>query len=250
MLVAVVRSPPVTSPKFTPLVDPLCSGPSSASSWRTFSTTRPRCMPVQDRLKPLFDAFCEFLDENDVTGYTHRGAAYHDFVERSDPETVRVLLDLSVTSKKNNHAHSQQAHAANLRNLSDLIYRFRDQFQMTYPEFWALANRPPKNDPARLNTAPASTDHLVAEQFGNFLATYNWSRPTSKSKLRNDFATSLPPGPVVSWMKRRDGPRTWCLSSQGVEGLSLTPASTNRNSRLVLEVLRRTVRKIPVGHIP
>lgn len=63
-------------------------------------------MPVQDRLKPLFDAFCEFLDENDVTGYTHRGAAYHDFVERADPETVRVILSSTLLSLASQLCHS------------------------------------------------------------------------------------------------------------------------------------------------
>ncbi|BEI96672.1 hypothetical protein CcaverHIS631_0202610 [Cutaneotrichosporon cavernicola] len=147
---------------------------------RAFSSTCARGKGIEPRQLPVLNAFCDYLEGRDLSGFSHRTAVFRDFMDTAPPD----IKDLSVY----------------VRAPSDLFYLYRSQLSTRFPDFWNMRKTPltrlqPKRKGMRSGHLPIDMEILHA--YLTFLRNFNWDRPVNRAVLRQEFTQSIAPGSMV-----------------------------------------------------
>ncbi|BEJ11798.1 hypothetical protein CspHIS471_0202580 [Cutaneotrichosporon sp. HIS471] len=146
-------------------------------STRAFSSTPARGKGIEPRQLPVLNAFCDYLEGRDLSGFSHRTAVFRDFMETAPPD----IKDLSVY----------------VRAPSDLFYLYKSQLSTRFPDFWNMRQTPltrlqPKRKGMLSGHLPIDMEILRA--YLTFLRNFNWDRPVNRAVLRQEFTQSIAPG--------------------------------------------------------
>ncbi|GMK56505.1 hypothetical protein CspeluHIS016_0303450 [Cutaneotrichosporon spelunceum] len=155
--------------------------PSATAKPRGFSSTVAVGRGVHPRQLPVLEAFCEYLEGRDLSGFSHRSAVFRDFMENAPPK----IQELGVY----------------VRAPSDLFYLYSSQLSLRFPEFWNMRKTPlTRLQPKRKGAVQAHLpiDMEILRAYLTFLRTFDWRRPVNRAVLRQEFTQSIPPGPMLT----------------------------------------------------